>query len=257
MRYLIVSDVHANWFGLEAVLKDAENTWDKVLCLGDVVVYGAHPNECCESLRALDAHLVMGNHDAAAVGYLPFEEWNEVATSGLHWTRDRLSKENWRWLAQGSGAEIFSGSSEGLPFVVTHGNLEEPFYETYILSFVEAFDDLERLSKLGVRLGFFGHTHRAVAYRLQLPLHTKSDIAITSLPHGGEVAIDPDALYLINPGSCGQPRDKNPQVRYALFDSSTQTVRINAVAYDVAAARAAIYQAGLSSILGDRLLEGW
>lgn len=257
MRYLIVSDIHSNRFGLEAVLQDACGAWDQLLCLGDVVGYGAHPNECCELLRQFGTHVVMGNHDAAALGSLSPEEFHEFAAVAIHWTRERLAKENWIWLNQASGAEEVRGGSGALPFFITHGNLAEPFYETYIRNSTDAYEDFERLHERGGALCFFGHTHKAFAYKLALPMHLDSEIAATALPQGGNIAIERDRLYIVNPGSCGQPRDGNPQARYALFDAMTRELQVRAVQYDVRAACAAIHKAGLPIILGDRLLEAW
>lgn len=141
--------------------------------------------------------------------------------------------------------------------MITHANLEEPFYETYILSDADAFDELERLQQRETSLCFFGHTHRAIVFSTGLPLRLDGEVNAQPLPQGGRIALSPDSLYLVNPGSCGQPRDGNPQARYALFDAATWKLEVHAVSYDIQAAREAIYRAGLSSILGNRLLEGW
>src|SRR4028119_2312165 len=98
MRYLILSDVHGNRFGLEAVLDHARDDYDNVLCLGDVVGYGAHPNECCELLRAQDALCLMGNHDAAALGHIDISWFNPSAMAAVLWTREELTPENRAWL---------------------------------------------------------------------------------------------------------------------------------------------------------------
>lgn len=257
MRYLIISDIHGNRFGLEAVLEHARGAWDKVICLGDVVGYGAHPNECCEMVREVEAHVVMGNHDGAALGFLKSDSWNDVDAIALEWTRQRLTRENWVWLYRATEAQEISGVEGDLPFFITHGNLEEPFYETYILNAADAFDELERLHERKGMLCFFGHTHCAVVYRCELPFHVHVDIETHRMPQGGSFTLHSNSLYLVNPGSCGQPRDGNPQARYALFDAAKREVEIRCVDYDVEAARNAIYQANLPFILGDRLLEAW
>lgn len=252
MRYLIVSDVHGNRFGLEAVLHDARGAWDKVLCLGDVVGYGAHPNECCEMLREVGATVLLGNHDAAALGWIDTGNWNDVAHTAIAWTGERLTKESWSWLHTLEPQRDVTLPGQ-VSFQLTHGSLQEPFYEVYILTEVEA---CESFAMMKYPLCFFGHTHRAGSFRAPEAFGFDSPIDTMHLPHGGTIQMEPGYKYLVNPGSCGQPRDRNPQARYALFDTVTALIEIKAVDYDIEAARRAIYDAGLCSLLGDRLLEG-
>lgn len=252
MRYLIVSDVHGNRFGLEAVLQDTRDAWDKVICLGDVVGYGAHPNECCEMLRSVDAMVLLGNHDAAALGWLNTDYWNDVARSAMAWTRDRLSKENWVWLNKLEPQRVIT--SDDFHFYITHGNLQEPFYEEYILNEVDTWTSFEAMTH---SVCFFGHTHTAGYFRSNAPFSFENAVDTVRLPYGGLIQLSDAYKYLVNPGSCGQPRDGNPQARYAVFNDETATIEIKGVDYDVEAARIAIYEGGLSSILGDRLIEAW
>ena len=255
MRYAILSDVHATLFALRAVLGDAAGRYDQLLCLGDVVGYGAHPNECCALLRGAGARPVMGNHDAAALGQIDVEWFNEMAQHSAMWTREVLSPDNWAWLGRAEETiEIRQGEDE--PFLLTHGNLEEPFYETYILNVGEAFAEFERLAQRGVRLCFFGHTHRAIAYRMAAPYSLQAPVQAMPLLQGGTLSFLQNELWLVNPGSVGQPRDGNPQARYALFDAARQEVEVRAVKYDIEAARHAIIQAHLYVQLGDRLRTG-
>ncbi len=94
MRFAILSDVHANWYGLDVVLPDARGDYDRLIRLGDIVGYGAYPHECCEFLQRHDALCMLGNHDAATLGWAIYDEWNLVAVHALDWTRDRLSSNN-------------------------------------------------------------------------------------------------------------------------------------------------------------------
>src|SRR4051812_33559483 len=98
MRFLVLSDAHGNRFGLAGVLEHARDQYDELLCLGDVVGYGAHPNECCQLLRDHNAHCLLGNHDAAALGLIDTEWFNPIAKAAIEWTRDQLKLENDSWL---------------------------------------------------------------------------------------------------------------------------------------------------------------
>lgn len=251
MRFLMLSDIHGNRFGLEAVLAAAEGNYDTIFCLGDVVGYGAHPNECCEILRAHNALCLSGNHDAAALGLIDTEWFNPVAKAAILWTREQLSDENKTWLSSLAGA----GDAEKFDFQTVHGSLREP-WEEYITGASTAEPTFLLMQR---SLCFFGHTHVAVVYRC--PEDTANwtrweQLEGAELPFGGAFDIEAGWKYLVNPGSCGQPRDGNPQARYALFDTAARHLEVYAIDYDWDAARAAIIAAGLPRMLGDRLLQG-
>lgn len=251
MRFLILSDIHSNRFGLEAALQDAAGKYDRVLCLGDIVGYGAHPNECCQVMQDLGAQCLLGNHDAAALGSIGIEWFNPVAAVAALWTRDQLTPENTTWLKSLQPQNAWSQYS----YQAVHGSLREPL-EEYILS-----DDIAEptLALMQQPVCFFGHTHKAVAFsqsRERRPWPLPNNLQTEWLPQGGRIKLEEGRKYLVNPGSCGQPRDGNPQARYGLFDIETGTVEVKACDYDVHAAREAIRDAGLPTILGDRLLRG-
>ena len=251
MRYLIVTDVHGNRFGLEKVLEDAAQKYDKVLCLGDVVGYGAHPNQCCEILRERDTICLLGNHDAAAIKQLDISWFNPVAEAAILWTRQQLSAENHNWLASLSAQRDFAEED----FQGVHGSLREPL-EEYITGADIAEPNLLLMAR---SLCFFGHTHEAIVYRAPSKTNdwTRPDqMQGALLTQGGTLDIEAGWKYLLNPGSCGQPRDGSPQARYAIFDSQKREVEVVALDYDWNAARAAIIEAGLPKVLGDRLLQG-
>jgi predicted phosphodiesterase len=212
------------------------------------VGYGAHPNECCETLRELGADCLLGNHDAASLGLLSTEWFNEIAAYAVAWTDEHLNDENRSWLQSLSSSTAWPEYS----FQATHASLREPL-EEYIVTRHEARPNFMRME---YSLCFFGHTHRATVYEeLNAPQKNYS-LVETPLPHGGRIELETEKKYLINPGSCGQPRDGNPQARYAIFDTQAQAIEVLACDYDMNAARAAILEAGLPAILGDRLLRG-
>jgi predicted phosphodiesterase len=249
MKYLLLSDVHGNRFGLEEVLKAADGRYDKVLCLGDVVGYGAHPNECCALLREIGAISLSGNHDAAALGLIDITWFNPVAETAILWTRRALSTDNSEWLRSLPAQMEFAENN----FQCVHGSLREP-WEEYITGPETAEPNLLLVEH---RVCFFGHTHQAVVYRAPADNWTSPlQMQGAQMPEGGTFELEDDWKYLVNPGSCGQPRDGNRQARYAIFNTDSQQVQVFAIDYDWNAARKAIIDAGLPRMLGDRLLQG-
>lgn len=245
MRTLIFSDVHGNRFGLEAVLRDADGAYDAILCLGDVVGYGAHPNECCEILRALQATCLLGNHDAAALGQIDISWFNPVATDAILWTREQLKTENRAWLQRLS--PLYDNAEHD--FQAVHASLREPL-EEYILGREIARDTFGFMQR---QICFYGHTHVADCYRVLDVAGQRYQMEAAALKNGGSFALETQWRYLVNPGSCGQPRDGNAQARYAIFDATKRNVEVFAVDYDWTQARDAIFDAGLPRVLGERL----
>jgi predicted phosphodiesterase len=261
MRYLILSDCHGNQFGLQAVLESALGNYDALLSLGDVVGYGAHPNECCDLLRAAGgacpvACYLLGNHDAAALKLIDASWFNPIARFAIEWTGSQLTTENRDWLTSLQPTMIDAKSN----FQAVHASLREPI-EEYIVNVEIA---LGTFAIMGHPLCFYGHTHVADCYAYRI-VESRSllgrrtvrpEMQHAPLTEGGTIELNREWKYLINPGSCGQPRDGNPQARYAIFDDASQIVEVTAVDYDVQAARESILEAGLPALLGDRLLVG-
>jgi predicted phosphodiesterase len=247
MRLLLLSDIHANRFGLEAVLTEAAGQYDQALCLGDVVGYGAHPNECCEILRDIKAWCLRGNHDAAAIEQLSIADFNDIASEAMRWTRRQLSVVNISWLESLKS----SLNRESEAFQAVHGSLRDPL-EEYISETATARASFALMSQ---PICFFGHTHIAEFYS-RSPQPGVAPPQNDNFLHGGKLKLEAQQQYMVNPGSCGQPRDGNPQARYALFDTTARRLEVRALDYPWQAARAAILEAGLPPELGDRLLAG-
>lgn len=250
MRILVLSDVHGNRHGLQAAL-DAAGRVDRIVCLGDVVGYGAFPNQCCEILRDANALCLSGNHDAAALDLISIEWFNDVATEAILWTRKQLSEDNRAWLASLPGQRVFP--EEG--FQAVHASLRSP-WEEYIVNEDIALLSFERMEQ---PLCFYGHTHVADLYWVSeddLRRNPKPAIEYAPFQMGGGVEMEEGERYLLNPGSCGQPRDRNPDARFALFETGDRVVDVFGVEYDKRAARDAIIKAGLPRVLGERLLVG-
>ena len=244
MRYLVLSDVHANLEALSAVLEAAAGDWDQVLVLGDLVGYGADPNAVIDQLRELPiAAMVRGNHDKVAAGLAPTDSFNHVARQAIEWTAAALTPANLQWLAaMPEGPVAIDALTE-----ICHG---APWDEDAYL-----FDerDVERSGSAQNRaLCLFGHTHVPSIFRL-------APVVEAMLPVRGErcrVPIEPGGRYLVNCGAVGQPRDSDPRAAFGLLDSATRVLTIVRTPYEVAAAQTKILEAGLPPVLAQRLALG-
>jgi predicted phosphodiesterase len=245
VRYLILSDLHANWQALEAVVADAEGRYEQVLCCGDLVGYGADPNRIVEWVRENCPVVVRGNHDKACTGQDDLEWFNPVARQAALWTLQALTPENAEYTRNLPRGPLIVES-----FELVHGS---PFDEDeYVLAADEASQAFSYLER---RLSFFGHTHVQGGFIWnQSRVETIPHTAFRTEPQVME--IDPACAYLINPGSAGQPRDGDPRAAYVLYDSGAQMVTYCRVPYDIEAAQKQIRGAGLPTILADRLSMG-
>lgn len=248
MKFLVVSDVHANEHALRAVFENAPEH-DQVMCLGDIVGYGAKPNECCALLRDCGAICLAGNHDAAIGGHDLTGRMNALAQFSNEWTRTVLTPDNRAWLASLSPHRVF----EEWNFEAVHASLDFPL-EGYINGKISA---RESWSRMKFELCFFGHTHVAASLgELNVPGH-KYEIEERKWRDGGRFSIRSDGWKtLVNPGSVGQPRDGNPLARAAVFDVLAREVEIFAVKYDVEAAQNAVIAAGFALKISERLALG-
>jgi predicted phosphodiesterase len=245
VRYLILSDLHANLEALNSVIEDAAGGWDRVVCCGDLVGYGADPNAVVEWVRANCPTVVRGNHDRASTGMDDLEWFNPVARAAALWTLQALSEENAEYIRNlPKGPLMLDG------FQVVHGS---PFDEDeYVIAANEASNAFGYLES---RLAFFGHTHVQGGF-----IWNRSRVETILRPaaeSGSEdLEIDPECAYLVNPGSVGQPRDGDPRAGYVLYDAETHRVSYCRVRYDIQAAQKKIQDVGLPPILADRLSVG-
>ncbi len=245
MKYIIFSDVHSNLEALEKFLRLVRRFKDcSFLFLGDIVGYGANPNEVIQMVRQLEPlTMVRGNHDKAVVFPEALQMFNPIAARAIEWTRQVLLPSSIKFLEQMPKGPVVVDD-----ITICHG---APFDEDYyIFSPAEAIDALEHCQ---TRICFFGHTHVPIVYEFK----GKQDMAIY-YPEGDSVEIKlvPEFRYLINPGSVGQPRDMNPKLSFLVYDAKKDVVKFRRASYDVRRAREKIITSGLPQPLADRLLEG-
>lgn len=250
MRVLLISDIHANLEALEACT-EAFPVHDCVANLGDVVGYGASPNDVVERAREFGGTFVRGNHDRAAAGLCDVSEFNPIAGFAALWTRMELTAENRTWVAELPQGPI---RKEGLPNVqFAHGSPQDE--DEYILNEPIARASLESTD---AQITFFGHTHVQGAIGLrQHQVHTIRPEFSDKRKHGSwKLELQPGVRYLVNPGSIGQPRDGDWRAAFALFDAEAGCVTFYRVPYDVDLAQQRIIGAGLPERLAIRLREG-
>ncbi|MEQ1883603.1 MAG: metallophosphoesterase family protein [Bryobacteraceae bacterium] len=239
MPQLILSDIHGNFDALQAVLADAAGRYDQILCLGDLVGYGAEPNAVIDWAKANTAAIVRGNHDKACSGAYSLDDYSMSARASASWTRNELTAENRSYLQQ-----LPQGPLPYQKIALVHGSPSDE--DEYLVSIV---DVAVQRGLLMAPLTFFGHTHVQGGFLLG-PSGTKRIGAAAS------VLMEPDYYFLINPGSVGQPRDGDWRAGYALYSALEHTVDFHRVAYDVDRAAAKIRAAGLPEFLAARLYEG-
>ena len=246
MQYLILSDMHGNAEALQAVLRRVRRKrFDAVLVLGDLVGYGAGPNQVVEAMRDLpgSVYRIRGNHDKVVAGIEDGANFNHAALAAARWMADHLTAANLRFVRELPRGPLVL--PEG--FSICHGSpLDE---DTYVFSMYEAWEIFENYPS---DLVFFGHTHVPSLF-----VHHGRDIRVALLRgETGTISIEPGNRYLINPGSIGQPRDRDPRASYMTYDSDKRIVRWHRVAYPIDRAQQRILKAGLPKLLADRLAIG-
>ncbi len=245
MKYLILSDIHSNKEALGAVLAFVRRKpWDKAVFLGDLVGYGANPNQTVDLLRSMRPLVaIRGNHDKVCSGIENGELFNRVALEAAMWTRRKLTPANLKWLrGLPEGPGIVDGA-----FAISHGTpIDE---DAYIFGEIEALNVFRQTE---FPVCFFGHSHFPVIFGLS----PDAINTILTVAPAFRYKLRPGVRYLINPGSIGQPRDGNPLASFALYDSDAKAVTIYRIPYRVEQAQEKIVKAGLPRPLADRLAIG-
>ena len=243
MRILVISDVHANYEALEAVLADA-GAVDETWCLGDIVGYGPDPNLCVETIRRLpNLTCLLGNHDVAMIGRMPLAAFNGDARRSLDYQSRVISADNMDFLRSTPEDAMVRGE-----VTLAHGSPRDPVWE-YILNTLSArlnFDYFE------TPFCFVGHAHLQCMFQLD---EEKNRISMETPKPGEALKMKPRAIF--NPGSVGQPRDRDPRSAYAIFDPDARTWEPRRVEYDIAAVQAHIREKELPEKHAVRIAEGW
>ena len=240
MRVAIISDVHANYHALEAVLSDIDRDGvDAVWCLGDTVGYGPRPNECCDAVRHRSDQCLVGNHDLVVLGELDVGDFNDEAAAAVRWTSDVLAAESRDFLQQLEPSARLHGVD------LFHASARDPVWE-YVLTEEAARGTLE-LSTAPIVL--VGHSHVALAIA-----QDGDEVVGGPAPEGTEVELV--GRWLLNPGSVGQPRDGDPRAAWLLLDLGRRLAAFHRVPYSVEQTQREMRDRGLPETLASRLERG-
>jgi diadenosine tetraphosphatase ApaH/serine/threonine PP2A family protein phosphatase len=244
VRYLVLTDLHANLHALEAALADAKTIgYDRILVLGDLVGYGGDPGAVIDRTLALAPEaIIRGNHDKVAAGLEPAALFNDVARRSIEWTAGVLSPAQLKTLT-----DLPKGPKTVAPLVeICHGT---PFDEDHYV--FDTGDAARAIAAASAPICLFGHTHVPVVFASAArPEPGRGDLA------EDEIELPAEGAALVNVGSVGQPRDGDWRAAYGVLDVKRRTIRLRRVEYDVAGAQARIRAAGLPEWLAARLERG-
>lgn len=243
MRYFVFTDIHGNLEAFLTIEKYIQSEKiDHFLFLGDIVGYGASPNEIIQKIRGFKKNIsiIRGNHDKAVCEVDSVRTFNPIAASAIHWTRENLTKNNGNYLTRLQKGPLIIHDQ----IAICHGS---PFDEDHYI-FGE-FDAAEAFLHINTPVCFFGHTHFPFVY-------TERDHIVEGTFLTGdfnEIKLEKDVRYLINPGSVGQPRDRNVHTSCAIYDSDSKKIKFFRFPYDIEGAQRKIIEAKLPQALAERL----
>lgn len=243
MRVLVISDVHANYTALEAVLKDAGEV-DATWCLGDMVGYGPDPNAVMEQIREIpNLTCILGNHDMAVIGRIPFEVFNTDARRTLEYHERVLTADNMDFLRSLPSTLKTLGDVS-----IVHGSPRDSIWE-YILNALSARLNFDHFTTAWC---FVGHSHLQCMFQLD----TNTDrVSLSPIRAGEHFPLRPRAI--LNPGSVGQPRDRDPRAAYAIYDTESYVWEPRRVEYNISEVQRRIRESNLPEKHAIRLAEGW
>ncbi len=245
MRFGIISDIHGNLEALTSVLEDLKNeSVDDIFCLGDIVGYGANPNECVDLIKENCSKVILGNHDAAGLGIISLEYFNIYARGAAMWTQKTLTDESKEYL---KNLEYVKYVDEAQKIMLVHSSPLFPENWNYILNTDDAKTAFFKIS--GEQVCFIGHSHQPIIFTKDL-----ADKVVMLSPK--DITLDENYKYFINVGSVGQPRDGIRDSSYVIYDLDKQKITYKRTPYNVEAAAQKIRDEDLSDVLADRLLFG-
>jgi predicted phosphodiesterase len=242
MSILVISDIHSNLKALQAVLQAAGEV-DAVWCLGDLIGYGPNPNECIDLIQEQPNLIcLLGNHDAACIGDLNVATFNREARMAVEWTQSVLTKENISFLRKRPQIEVIDNVT------LAHGSPREPVYE-YVLDVRSARENFDYFEN---DYCFIGHSHLPLLFAK----NSAEDKVSLSFPQQNQtIQLKPRAI--VNPGSVGQPRDRDRRAAFAIFDPEEATWVHRRVEYDIQATQEEMRTVNLPDRHIDRLSGGW
>lgn len=242
MRYGIFSDIHGNLEALGAVSQSIkDDRIDIIICLGDIVGYGANPIECIELIKKIKPIIIMGNHDSCCADILGIDKFNAYARLALDWTKKILRKEDREYLAS-----LPLIHDEGDLFTAVHGTLDDPEDFHYMLSSYDARESFRLMSR---DVLFLGHTHVPGIFEMDDKKHVVYSQKTV-------IDISPSKKYIINTGSVGQPRDRDNRAAYVVYDTVKKNIEIKRVFYDFNITEEKILRQKLPEFLAYRLGAG-
>ena len=246
MRYLLISDIHANLAAFESVLEDAAGLYDKVWCLGDMVGYGPDPNECVELLLTLDHECIAGNHDWAVLGKLDIDDFNPDARFASLWTREQLTDKVRDYLNN-----LDTGLIREELYTLVHGSPRHPIWE-YILSPTIAQPNFKQFN---TPYCFVGHTHSPIIFQEALKPETLCEPLMAEFNNGPMLL--GERRLIINPGSVGQPRDGDARAAYGILDVEAKSFEYRRTSYPVSVTQEKMKAYDFPARLWNRLAFGW
>lgn len=241
MRYALISDIHGNLEALEAVLEALlREKVDGYVCIGDIVGYGADPKACIRLVQGLGCDCeIAGNHEWGVLGLLDLDYFNEYAKEAILWTRTVLNEEELGYLRS------FRLVLKTGRLTLVHGSLEAPQEFHYIFTSEDAYYTMKLLK---TALCFVGHSHVTGIFSF--------DKGFASIASGNKIKIDHGGKYVVNIGSVGQPRDRDPRASFAIYDDVKDVVELRRVDYPIQKAQKKILDAGLPVWLAERISQG-
>lgn len=241
MTYYIISDIHGNLEALTVCLENIEKGPEgKIICLGDIVGYCANPNECVEVIRSKAATVILGNHDESAISDQSLDYFNQYAREAIMWTRDQLTDANMEYLK----SLKYTHTENDMIFV--HATPYRPEEWNYIFYLGDAELNFRIFQE---RLCFLGHSHQPVILE-------KTDSGSIVINRNYNVTLKKESRYIVNVGSVGQPRDQDPRLSFACYNSDTDELEIKRLDYDISVAQEKMRQANLHPFLIQRLALG-
>jgi diadenosine tetraphosphatase ApaH/serine/threonine PP2A family protein phosphatase len=240
MRYVLIADIHSNLEALESIIAFTRKLEPcTLLCLGDIVGYGADPAACLDEINNNANLILAGNHDLAVSGVIPTDDFNPIAEQAVQWTRKQLNKDDIELLSN-MPLEYIDGD-----YCFTHGSPIEPLKFNYVTT----LDDVaEVFSSIGQRFCFVGHTHLPIVVRMNIK-SGKMEILRES-----KIKTSDKYRFFVNVGSVGQPRDSNPDACVMVFDEEIESLEFLRVPYDITLSQSKILSNGLPSYLAERLM---